>query len=483
MFRSLVTFLLALIAVSIPLVFPPQPSGENTVILHAFDWSYNTVAARAAEIAEAGYGAVLVTPPVKSPITPQCYWYQRYQPQDLRVIQNCDGNKEDFIAMIEALSKVNVRTYADVVVNHMANERDASTTFPGQATLQQYANDANYWAKQRLYGNLEHGLFSSHDFHSPYCIRNYGDRNEVIQGRICGADNDPGLPDLRDTLPDETWVLEQRKQYVQALYELGVRGFRIDAAKHMPNDAIRYFIPEDVAKNSHVFAEIITAGGSNDHAYNVFLEPYLKELPSEFAAYDFPLLNAMKTAFSYGQPLSHIAYPFDTGNALENHRAVTVVTTHDIPYNEPFRSLIFDPVDEDLAYAYIMGRDGGTPMVFDDGTTAPPPFGQIDNGRWQNVWNHDRMIHMIRFHNQMQGTSMEILHADPCTLLWRREQAGIGAINKCGIPKTITVNTQSRFKWFHPYQDILTKTPPIEITSESFTFTLTPRSAQLWTAQ
>lgn len=480
MFRNLAAFCLTVITVSMPLLLSITPPSHGDVILHAFDWSYTTVTDRASDIAAAGYGAVLVTPPLKSPITPECRWYQRYQPQDFRVISNCDGDKESFVTMIAALSQVGVLTYADVVVNHMANERNASTTFPGTAALAQYANDPNYWEQQRLYGDLDDGLFSPQDFHTPNCIRNYGSRAEVIKGRICGAGDDPGLPDLRDTVPGENWVSAQRKQYVQTLYDLGVRGFRIDAAKHMPNQAIRYFIPDKIANSCFIFAEIITAGGVGDNDYTLFLEPYLRELPNEFAAYDFPLLNAVKQAFSPDRPLSDIAQPDKTGNALESQRAVTVVTTHDIPYNQPFRSLILEPTDEALAYAYIMGRDGGVPMVFDDGTTADPPFGKIDHGRWQQVWNRDRMRRMIRFHNQTQGTSMEVLHADECTLLWRREETGIVAINKCGEPRSITVDTKFKFKWFHPYQDVLTDEPPIEIRGPSFTFNLPQRSAHMW---
>ena len=451
------------------------------VILHAFDWSYATVADRAPEIAETGYRAVLVSPPLKSPITPGCHWYQRYQPQDFRVINNCDGDKESFVAMVEALAEVGVLTYADVVVNHMANERRGATTFPGASTLAEYASQPDYWAQQRLYGDLDEGLFSPQDFHPARCIRDYGNRPEVINGRICGAGDDPGLPDLRDTV-GESWVWEQRRQYVQSLYDLGVRGFRLDAAKHMPNGAIRHFVPDHIASTAHIFAEIITTGGVGDSEYTLFLEPYLRELPATFDAYDFPLLNVIRQAFSLGSPLSDLAQPYDTGNALENRRAVTVVTTHDIPYNEPFRYLILDPTDEDLAYAYIMGRDGGTPLVFDDGTTAESPFGRTDNGRWQNVWQRDRMARMIDFHNRMQGTTMEILHAEACSLLWRRQEKGIVAINKCGEPRQITVDTRFKFKWHHPYQDSLPDGPPIEIDGPMFTFDIPGRSAQMWSA-
>ena len=92
------------------------------------------------------------------------------------------------------------------------------------------------------------------------------------------------------------------------------------------------------------------------------------------------------------------------------------------------------------------------------------------------------MASMIKFHNRMEGTTMEVLHADDCTLLWRREEEGIVAINKCGDPKTITVDTRFRFKWFHPYQDVLTEESTIEITGPSFRFEVPARSAQMWVA-
>ena len=478
--------------------FPIQAARAD-VILHAFDWSYQDVADNAKAIADAGYGAVLVTPPLKSPKTDACEWYQRYQPQDFRVIDNCDGNKQTFVNAIQALNQEGVKTYADVVVNHMANERNAATSFPGNETLQEYDRNNEYWKDQILYGDADgngaldngfvpddgksDGLFSADDFHDAKCISDYDHRDAVIFDRICGAPPDPGLPDLKDSVPDNNWVNDQRKQYIQALYDLGVRGFRLDAAKHMPMGAIRYFVPDAVARDSQIFAEIITSGGTTAADYQLFLEPYLSQLPREFGAYDFPLLNALKKAFTFGQPLSDLANPYSTGNALENSRAVTVVVTHDIPYNEGFRYLIFNPdaeqsTDEDLAYAYIMGRDGGTPLVFDDGST-----GQSNNGRWVGVWQQDRMKRMIDFHNRMQGKSMEVLAADDCTLLWRRGEDGIVGINKCEDEQNLTANISFKLKWNHPYRDILTEHLLPEIKGPSYTFTLPGRSASMWYAE
>ena len=74
-----------------------QSFGAN-VILHAFDWKYADIAQRAKEIHELGYGSVLVSPPMKSAHDDR--WWQRYQPQDYRVIDNALGDTKDFIRMV-----------------------------------------------------------------------------------------------------------------------------------------------------------------------------------------------------------------------------------------------------------------------------------------------------------------------------------------------------------------------------------------------
>jgi len=125
-----------------------------------------------------------------------------------------------------------------------------------------------------------------------------------------------------------------------------------------------------------------------------------------------------------------------------------------------------------------MGRDGGTPLVFDDKSA-----GRSNNGRWVDAWNTDRMRRMIAFHNQMQSKPMEVLAADECALLWRREEDGIVGINKCGEARALTVDTRSKLKWNHPYRDQLTGNFLPEIEGPRYTFNLPQRSASLWVAE
>jgi len=247
----------------------------------------------------------------------------------------------------------------------------------------------------------------------------------------------------------------------------------------MPVGAIRYFVPDEIAQNAHVFAEIITWGGDRDNEYKLYLMPYMDGLPVSFGAYDFPLLSAIKRAFEFKARLGdYLANPYSDGNALDRQRAVNVVITHDIPYNEGFRSLVMDPKDEELAYAYILGRDGGTPLVFDDGTNK-----KAYDGRWVGSWKNERMKKMIKFNNRMQGKWMEMLHSDDCVLLWRRREDGIAAINKCDIDKEIQIGTRDKFKWYVMCHEVFTDDDRLRITGEYYRFLIPKRDARKWYAE
>ena len=449
-----------------------SPLSYADAILHAFDWHYDEVAAKAAEIKNLGYKAVLVAPPLKSDAA-SCAWWQRYQPQDLRVIDHCKGNKQSFVNMINALSDSdparNVAVYADIVLNHMANERSGATDFPGQAALNSYGNNSSYWNNQTLFGNLTQGLFSSWDFNPANCISNYNDVWQVQNYRLCGGNGDTGLPDLNPN----NWVVQQQRNYLTALKNLGVKGFRVDAAKHMTIWHINEIFTSSIKSGMYLFGEIITSGGAGNNEYDSFLAPYINY--TDHKAYDFPLFNSIRSAFGYGGSLSQLVSPVSYGQALQNDRAVTFTVTHDIPTNNGFRYLIMDPTDEYLAYAYIMGRDGGKPLIFSDSTGT-------DNGRWVNAYKASHISKMLNFHNRMQGQSMEMLAWNDCAILFRRSQEGIVGINKCGSSQSFNISTHNRFYWYRNYRDVLSGGNLVYINGGSYNFSLPARQARMWYA-
>jgi len=448
------------------------PQALADVILHAFDWHYNEVANRAEEIKNLGYKAVLVAPPLKSNAG-NCAWWQPYQPQDIRVIDHCKGNKQSFQAMINALNDSNparrVVVYADIVLNHMANERNGATDFPGQAALNSYGSNQTYWNNQRLFGYLTQVLFSPWDFNPANCIQNYNDVWQVQNWRLCGGNGDSGLPDL----DPNNWVVQQQRAYLQALKNMGVKGFRVDAAKHMTIWHINQIFTSTIKNGMYVFGEIITSGGAGNNEYSSFLAPYLQY--TDHKAYDFPLFESLRRAFNPSGSMNELVDPGGYGQALANSRAVTFTITHDIPTNAGFRYLIMNSTDEYLAYAYVMGRDGGKPLVFSDSTGT-------DNNRWVNAYRATFMQRMINFHNRMQGQGMEVLASSNCAILFRRGQEGVVGINKCGGQVSFNVNTNGRFYWYRTYRDALSGAATFSIGGSNHSFSIPARQARMWYA-
>lgn len=265
-------------------------NAQADVILHAFNWPYATVEARAKQIADAGYRKVLVAPAYRSEGSA---WWARYQPQDIRLIDNPLGDTAAFKKMVQALASNGVETYADIVFNHMANEAATRSdlNYPGGAVLSQYAANPGRYDSLRLFGTLQSNFLSASDFGPAQCISNYNDAYQVRNYRICGGGSDPGLPDLLGN----DWVVQQQRAYLQALKSMGVTGFRVDAAKHMTFDHLNRVFDAGIRSGVYVFGEVITGGGTGNGDYDQFLAPYLQSTPH--AAYDFPLFNAVRNAY------------------------------------------------------------------------------------------------------------------------------------------------------------------------------------------
>ncbi|WP_435532883.1 alpha-amylase family glycosyl hydrolase [Vibrio marisflavi] len=399
---------------------------STDVILHVFDWPYSEVTKKAKEIAQAGYKSVLISPPIKSKKKPEgTPWWQRYQPTDYRVIDNQLGNTLELKEMIEALLSHGVYTYADMVLNHMANPSDTYTdlVYPSCSELEEYSVHSDYYQSIRLFGNLKQALFSEKDFVKAFGIKDWKDKWQVQHGRLTGGPRDPGLPTLRHS----SYVSEQQREYIKALKKLGIKGFRIDAAKHISLEQLQDIWREDITKDTHIFGEIITDGGATKEEYQLFLQPYLEK--TRLGAYDFPLFQTIYNALQKEGSLKSLVDPYCFGQALSESRAVTFTITHDIPNNEVFQGLLMSEELEWLAYSYVLGRDGGVPLIYTD--LNPSGIKSSDgNPRWQSVWNDHRMLARVLFHNAVHGCPMKILCATDDILIFARGEKGVVAINK-----------------------------------------------------
>lgn len=417
-------------------------SYTTDVVLHAFDWPYALIASRAEEIVQAGYKYVLVSPPMKSKKSESgTQWWQRYQPQDYRVIDNQLGNTTDFKQMIAALNASGVGVYVDVVFNHMANESSIrrDLQYPSGDDLTLYKTNQEYFEQQKLFGDLTEPLFDHDDFVEAFGIKDWQDKWQVQNGRITGGPSDPGLPTLR--VCDH--VVEQQRSYLKALKLLGVKGFRIDAAKHMTLEHLQRVWTPEICQDVHIFGEIITNGGANKPEYDLFLEPFLAH--TKFGAYDFPLFQVTFDALQPGGSLKELVDPHCFGQALSQQRAITFAITHDIPNNDVFSNLVLDEDLEWLAYSYILGRDGGVPLIYSDLDTSGIKNKQ-GLPRWQGAWNDPKMVAAIGFHNQVHGLAMKIVEASEDLLVFRRGEKGVVIINKSKRAQTVELATRSAWR-------------------------------------
>ncbi|MBQ5440249.1 MAG: hypothetical protein IIT49_05645, partial [Clostridia bacterium] len=125
------------------------------VILHAFNWSYNTIKENLPAIAEAGYTTVQ-TSPVQQPKNRSDskdtagQWWKLYQPLSFSIAnQTWLGTKEDLTALCAEADNYGIKIICDIVSNHMANNEsgDPYTYYEGIAEYEPeiYANTDKYF--------------------------------------------------------------------------------------------------------------------------------------------------------------------------------------------------------------------------------------------------------------------------------------------------------------------------------------------------
>lgn len=193
--------------------FDPHFIGNRSVIVHLFEWKWDDVARECSEtLGPNGVGAVQISPPNENSVITQRPWWERYQPVSY-YLETRSGNEEQFKNMVRKCTDAGVRVFVDAVINHMS-----ATAGRGTGGSISIPASMNYPAVP----------YTTHDFHPPCQIVNYSDPFEVRNCQLVG------LPDLNHTL---NWVQDRVEEYLNHLVNLGVAGFRVDAAKHMwPTD-------------------------------------------------------------------------------------------------------------------------------------------------------------------------------------------------------------------------------------------------------
>merc|ERR1712002_908683 len=215
---------------------------QKQVIVHLFEWSWNDIANECESyLGPKGFCGVQVSPPMEHIQGGQ--WWTRYQPVSYK-LESRSGNRGQFESMVQRCNAAGVIVIVDAVINHMTGHGASGTGTGG----------SGFDGASERYDGVP---FSNLDFHQPYCeINNYGNADEVRNCYLVG---------LNDLDGGKQYVREKISGYYNDVINIGVRGFRVDASKHMwPGDleAIQG-MTQDISGGGRplFFHEVIDMGG------------------------------------------------------------------------------------------------------------------------------------------------------------------------------------------------------------------------------
>lgn len=372
----------------------------DATILHAWSWSFDTIAANMADIAAAGYDFVQTSP------ANSCYvgenggkalfsqpgdevtgkWYYYYQPIDWKIGNYLLGDRNSFKAMCDSARAYGVKVIVDVLPNHTAIDRSAVTP---ELIAAAGGSDKLYHAN---------GL-------TP--ITQWNDRMECTTGEM------GGLPDVNTENPDFQYYY---MQYVNDLINLGARGFRYDTAKHigLPSDPLdpaveaagltNNFWPvatgmEAVKGLSMLMPDSIFIYGEVLQDKNVKELEYSEYVDLTASSYGHALRNALAAGSYLADDLDSWHHP------VSPKRLVTWVESHDTYCNEHESAGLTDDQIR-MGWVFLTARNGGNPLFFSRpaGSTRENFWGNnLVGPKGNDEFRHPEVVAVNKFRHEMAG--------------------------------------------------------------------------------
>ncbi|XP_055383832.1 alpha-amylase 1-like [Condylostylus longicornis] len=342
----------------------PHFLDNRTTIVHLFEWKWEDIAEECENyLGPNGFGGVQLSPVNENVIIKNRPWYERYQPISYKLITR-SGNREELQDMIRRCNAVGVRIYVDAVINHMAAYDQNRIKIFGTA-------NSDAIPGEKLFPAVP---YTPDDF-NPVCgIYNYQDPKQVRDCELVG------LRDLNQTKPH---VREKIIEFLNDLIDLGVAGFRIDAAKHMwPRDLREIYknlknlntqFNFSTCARPFIYQEVIDFGGDtikkSDYTPmgRVTEFRYSAEIGSLFRGY-----NKLHWVRSWGPEWGF----------LESDYSVVFVDNHDNQRDHSSSILTYKNEEwYKLATAFMLTHPYGLPRVmssfyFSDKNQGPPKDNQ-----------------------------------------------------------------------------------------------------------
>ncbi|MFD8113851.1 carbohydrate-binding module family 20 domain-containing protein [Streptomyces microflavus] len=349
--------------------------GDKDVTAVLFEWKFASIAKACTDtLGPAGYGYVQVSPPQEHIQGGQ--WWTSYQPVSYKIAGRL-GDRAAFSAMVNTCHSAGVKVVADSVINHMSAGNGTGT---GGSSYTKYDYP---------------GLYSVNDMNDCQAqITNYNDRGNVQNCELVGlADLDTG----------EEYVRGKIAGYLNDLLSLGVDGFRIDAAKHMPAADLANIKSRLTNPNVYWKHEAIYGAGE-------------AVSPSEY------LGSGDVQEFRYGRGLKQVFLNENLANLknfgegwgfMESGKSAVFVDNHDTERGGDTLNYKNGSAYT-LANVFMLAWPYGSPDVhsgyeFSNHDAGPPNGGQVnacyaDGWKCQHDWRE--VSSMVGFRNAARGQSV-----------------------------------------------------------------------------
>ncbi|GHG08460.1 alpha-amylase [Streptomyces albogriseolus] len=358
-----------------PTAAEASPPGSKDVTAVLFEWNFASVARECTTtLGPAGFGYVQVSPPAEHIQGSQ--WWTSYQPVSYKIAGRL-GDRAAFKNMVDTCHAAGVKVVADTVINHMSA---GSGTGTGGSSYTKYTYP---------------GLYSSYDFDNCTSqINNYGDRWNVQNCELVGlADLDTG----------EDYVRGAIARYMNDLLSLGVDGFRIDAAKHIPAADLANIKSRLTNPSAYWKHEVIFGAGEA-------VQP--TEYTGTGDVQEFRYAYDLKRVFN-NENLAYLKNYGEGWGYLTSGSAGVFVDNHDTERNGSTLSYK-DNATYTLANVFMLAWPYGAPDInsgyeFTDHDAGPPNGGRVD-ACWQNGWkcqhNWREIRSMVGFRNATRGQAV-----------------------------------------------------------------------------
>ena len=298
------------------------PSIQEGVILHCFNWTYSQITNSLEDIAKAGFTTVQ-TSPAQYPTSTTGAWYWLYQPLGFYLSDSGPlGTADELAALCTKAHELGMFVIVDVVANHLCGTH---------THIQDDLKDSQYW----------HTYGSSIDYSNRYAITH----------------GDIGMQDLAT---ENSYVQSCVVSYLKTLLDLGVDGFRWDAAKHidLPSEWNSQFWP---AVTTNLGAK--TKLGNEPYHYGEILDNPVtgdNSLFGEYANYidftDNTYGNNVLSSFNGSSAYDYYGN-LTTYDYVNDDNVVYWAESHDTYSNDGGSSKSVDTNIVDRAWAVVASRN------------------------------------------------------------------------------------------------------------------------------